>query len=208
MSGIINDEILLIHQLKNNFLLSKEEEKLICRGNLLKEAENRTITALAGFHKKYYGGFIDPLNSVMYCNYLYWVSHLLFKAGESHIADKIYYLNKMLNAVELFYEVELPDIWSCEHPIGSVMGRAEYGNYFFFYQGCTVGGNRHGMGGEIIYPVIGEHVTMFSGSKVLGNSRIGDNVTLAANSYVINIDIPSNSIVFGQSPELIIKAKI
>ena len=144
----------------------------------------------------------------MYCNYLYWVSHLLFKAGESHIADKIYYLNKMLNAVELFYEVELPDIWSCEHPIGSVMGRAEYGNYFFFYQGCTVGGNRHGMGGEIIYPVIGEHVTMFSGSKVLGNSRIGDNVTLAANSYVINIDIPSNSIVFGQSPELIIKAKI
>lgn len=70
----------------------------------------------------------------MYCILLYWLSRELFQNGKLELADKVYYLNKMLNAVELFYEVKLPAIWSCEHPLGSVMGRADYGDYFFFYQ--------------------------------------------------------------------------
>lgn len=195
-------EILMIHQLKNNFLLSEEEE-VIFQGDLLKEAENKAVNALAGFNNKYYDMHLNPYNSVMYCNYLYWVSRLLYNIGSVHIADKVYYLNKMLNSIELFYEVNLPEVWSCEHPIGSVMGRAEYGNYFFFYQGCTVGGSRHQ--GKLFYPVIGEHVTMFSGAKILGNSKIGNNVILAANTYVINKDVPDDSIVFGQSPDIVIK---
>lgn len=199
-------EILLIHQLRNNFLLSGEEAEVICQGNLLREAEDKAIRSLAGFNNKYYNMLVDPFNSVMYCNYLYWVSCLLYSIGAAHIADKVYYLNKMLNSVELFYEVKLPDIWSCEHPIGSVMGRAEYGNFFFFYQGCTVGGSRRQ--GKLFYPTIGEHVTMFSGSKILGNSKIGNDVVLAANTYVINGDVPDNSIVFGQSPNIVIKPRM
>ncbi len=46
---------------------------------------------------------------------------------------------------------------------------------------------------------------MFSNSKVLGESVIGNNVIIAANAYVINQNIPDNSIVFGQSPHNIIK---
>lgn len=194
---------LLIQQLKNIFLLSGEEEKIICSGDLLKEAEHKAINALSGFNSKYFDASIDPFNSVMYCNYLYWVSRLLYSNGAVQIADKVYYLNKMLNSVDLFYEIELPNIWSCEHPLGSVMGRAKYGNYFFYYQGCTVGGSRHQ--GELYYPTIGEHVTLFSDSKILGNAHIGNNVILASNAYVINQDVPDNCIVFGQSPTIIIK---
>lgn len=194
---------LLIQQLKNNFLLSREEEDIICSGKLLEEAEDKAIYALSGFNNKYFSEAIDPLNCVMYCNYLYWVSRLLYINEILHIANKVYCLNKMLNSVELFYEVELPDIWSCEHPLGSVMGRARYGNFFFYYQGCTVGGNRHK--GELEYPIIGEHVKMFSNSKILGKCNIGNNVILAANAYVINQDIPDNSMVFGHSPNIIIK---
>lgn len=85
------------------------------------------------------------------------------------------------------------------------MGRAVYGNYFYFYQGCTVGGN--GVIGKEKYPTIGEHVTMFSDSKIIGESCIGNNVIISANTYIINADIPDNSMVFGQSPNLIIKPK-
>ena len=199
-------EILLICQLRNNFMLSKEEEDTIKSGDLLREAENRAISALSGFYNKYFNLTINLFNSVMYCNYLYWVSHLLYRNGAIYLAEKVYYLNKMLNLVELFYEIEFPDIWSCEHPIGSVMGRAKYGNYFFYYQGCTVGGNRHQ--GKLQYPIIGEHVTMFSDSKILGNSHIGNNVILAANACVINQDVPNNYIVFGQSPNIVLKKLI
>lgn len=196
---------LLIHQLKSIFLLSEEEERIICSGNVLPEAERRAINALKGFNNKYFHSSVDPLNSVIYCNYLYWVSHLLYLQNEIQIASKVYYLNKMLNSVELFYAVELPNIWSCEHPMGGVMGNAKYGDYFFYYQGCTVGGSWHK--GELQYPVIGEHVTMFSNSKVLGNSHIGNNVVISANTYIINQDIPDNSIVFGTSPDIVIKVK-
>lgn len=55
------------------------------------------------------------------------------------------------------------------------------------------------------YPILGQKVKMFSNSKVIGNSTIGDNVIIAANAYVKDTDIESNSIVFGMSPNLIVK---
>lgn len=192
----------MIVQLKTIFCLTDDEEKRMGRlENTL--VEKRTLKAVHGFHNKYAGGQIDPFVGVVYCNYLYQVSHLAYKNGWKSIADKVYALNKMLHGVDLFYEVELLEIWSCEHPVGTVMGRAVYGNRFFFYQGCTVGGSRHD--GKLYYPVIGEDVVMYSNSKVLGRCRIGNRVVFAANSYVIDQDIPDNSIVFGQKPNLVIK---
>lgn len=132
----------------------------------------------------------------------------MFKAdSDGHNAEKVYLLNKALHAVELFYADKLPDIWGAEHPLGSVMGRAKYGDHLFFYQGCTVGGSW--VGNKLLYPTLGEYVTMFSNSKILGNSHIGNHVVLAANAYVINCDIPDYSYVYpsidGRNP-LIIKS--
>ena len=46
---------------------------------------------------------------------------------------------------------------------------------------------------------------MLSNSKIIGNSIVGDNVLIAANTYIKDTNIPSNSIVFGTSPNLILK---
>lgn len=48
--------------------------------------------------------------------------------GNGNNAEKFYYLNKILNGVDIYYEVELPSIWWTEHPLGSVMGKAKYSN--------------------------------------------------------------------------------
>lgn len=197
------EEILpvLLLQLRNNFALTDEEAQIIsssqiCGGGYGSTVECFEKSTCKYFHKE---NGLNPFNSVMYTNYLYQVSHLLYKEEYSQIADKVYYLNKMLNAVDLFYAIELPEHWNCEHPIGSVMGRAKYGDYFFFYQSCTIGGNHTN------YPVLGDYVTMYSNSKVLGKSHIGNNVIIGANTYIKDTDIPDNSIVFGQFPNLIIK---
>ena len=79
------------------------------------------------------------------------------------------------------------------------MGRATYGNHFNFSHGCTVGGNND------LYPTLGENVSMMSDSKIVGKSIIGNNVIIAANSYVKDQDVPDNVIVFGSSPNLIFK---
>ncbi|MBP3366690.1 MAG: hypothetical protein J6K96_06800 [Treponema sp.] len=199
------EEILpiLIHQLKNNFMLSEKETELLMaiRENVYRGGYNKTIECFRKANYKYFSeeNGLNPYNSVMYCNYLYQTSHILYKEGYTEIADKVYYLNKMLNGVDLFYAIDLPEHWSCEHPLGSVMGRAQYGDYFFFYQGCTVGGN------HMNYPVIGNDVTMYSNSKILGKSHIGNNVIIGANAYVKDTDIPNDTIVFGEFPNLIFK---
>lgn len=111
-----------------------------------------------------------------------------------------------MNACDLFYAIDLPEVFMLEHPLASVMGRAQYGNNFFFYQGCTVGGNT-GINGNTYYPHIDDNVLMLSNSSIIGKSIIGKNVILASGCTIINECIPNNSLVFGKSPSLMIKIK-
>jgi serine O-acetyltransferase len=104
-----------------------------------------------------------------------------------------------LNSCDIYYEVELPEVFYLEHPLSTILGRAKYGDNFFAMQGCTVGGNKG------FYPTIGNNVKMYSNSKILGNSKIGNNVLIAANTYVKDFDIPDDTMVFGQFPNIIIK---
>lgn len=149
--------------------------------------------------------WFDALHSCQWLMFLYRLGNTIFynhegdKEAKRILCDKIYGLSKTMSGADLYYEIQLPEIFTCDHPVGSAMGRAVYGDHFSFTQGCTVGNNRG------IFPHIGEYVSMKSNSKILGNSRIGDHVIISANSYVKDQDVPSNSIVFGSSPNLIFK---
>lgn len=117
----------------------------------------------------------------------------------------MYYLNKIMHSVDWYHEIELPDYFVAEHPLSSVLGRAKYSNYLSVYQGTTIGGSRKKE--KLYYPELEENIILYSGSSVLGKSHIGHDVVLAANSCVKNEDIPPCCIVFGSSPNLIIKKK-
>ena len=202
----------LLLQLKGHFLISSEEEMLL-KGHLDNALEACEINFSHSDNKYFLVETAEgrtcrfnPYHSVQYMIFLYYLSHKLYKSNAGEITDKLYYLNKIFHAVDLFYAIDLPECFGAEHPLGSVMGRAKYGNGFFFYQGCTVGGTRDRTG-NLFYPVIGENVRMFSNSSILGSSHIGNNVDLGAGAIVKNQDIPDDSIVFGESPNLIIKTK-
>lgn len=162
---------------------------------LVLPALQKTVSCLQMDKNKYF----YPYNTNAYTIFLYNMSRLCFLNNHITLADKIYYLNKIMHGVDLFYEVELPEMWLCDHPLGTVIGRAKIGNYFSFIQGCAVGNNKG------IYPTIGENVMMLSNSKIIGNCKIGDNVVISANTYVKDQDVPSEVIVFGQSPNLIFR---
>lgn len=212
---IPQEEILaqLLLQLKSHFFIIEEERVVI---------EKRFEYAIAACEEnfshsdnKYYftewGGDkmlrFNPYHSVQYMTFLYYLSHDIYKnANAGQLCDKIYYLNKIFHSVDLFYAIDLPKHFGAEHPLGSVMGRAKYSNGFFFYQGCTVGGTYDKIGG-IHYPVLDENVKMYANSSILGESHIGKNVLIGAGALVKNQNVPDNSIVFGQSPNLIIKTR-
>lgn len=145
--------------------------------------------------------YFNPFHSGQYNIFLYFVSNEIWKVGNSLLADKVYYLNKTLNADDLFYEVELPDFFMLDHPVGTVIGRAVIGRGFIFGANNTVGGNHD------IYPEIGENCEMCVGGCIIGKCKIGNNVTIGAGAIVKDQDIPDNVIVFGESPNLVIKSK-
>lgn len=145
----------------------------------------------------------NPLYSVTWMIFLYRLSHRLYYAGLHEWADKVYYLNKIMHSIDWYPAIELPMHFLAEHPLGTVLGRATYGDFFFVYQGCTVGGNRKN--GILYYPTIGNNVIMYANSTILGKCQIGNNVVISANCYLINEEIPSNCIVFGSSPNIVIK---
>lgn len=153
-------------------------------------------------NKYYHDGnnvVFNALHVGQWSMFLYLMSRESSCNGNIDLADKLYGLCKIISSADIFYGVEMPDIWFFDHPQGSVLGRASYSDYFTFSQGCTVGNNK----GK--FPVFDRHVSMLSNSKVLGDCNIGNHVIFAANSYCIDTDIPSYSIVFGSSPNLIIK---
>lgn len=148
---------------------------------------------------------LSPLMSVQWMNFLYRLSHALYKMEGGTAADQVYYLNKIMHSVDWFYAIELPIHFLCEHPLGSVLGRANYGDYLFVYQGTTVGGNRKN--GVLSYPRIGTNVILFANATVIGESIIGDNVVVSAGTQIVNDTVSNNCIVFGKSPDLVVKQK-
>lgn len=196
-------ETLLCKQIDNIFTLKSED--LILINLILPQVLKRCEYCFSFSKNKYYSRdenvYFHPFHSGQYSIFLYYFSNEAWKRGNSLIADKVYYLNKTLNGCDMFYEIELPKIFSLDHPVGSVLGRAKYSDFFSFGQNCTVGNNKG------IFPKIGRNVNLCANSMILGNCNIGDNVTLAANSCVKDEDVPSNTIEFGSSPRLIFKDK-
>lgn len=187
-------------------LLSHQTETFYARtldiSDCVEEVISAVDTSLSASQNKYnqMEREFSPFNTCQYCMFLYVLSKVYASRGDTEKADIIYCLNKALHGVDLYHGIQLPKIWGMEHPLGSVMGRAVYGDRFFFYQGCTVGGS----GG--VYPHIGTDVIMYSNSKILGDAVIGNRVILSANTYVIKRNIPDNSLVFGQGDHLTIKS--
>lgn len=194
----------LVNRQVGNFFPINDENKSLVKslmGGVIKRLEK----CFAPNPNKYYSRdgetYFNPFHSGQYCIFLYFLSNEVWKAGNSLLADKIYYLNKIMNGFDMFYQVELPEFFILDHPVGSVIGRGHYSNGFSFGQNCTVGNNKG------IYPTLGENFRMCANSTILGNCHVGDNVTLGAGALVKDQDIPSNSLVFGHSPNLIIKTK-
>lgn len=213
MKFSIDKSLILVQlkkQIESTFLIDKNE--LIILDKYFDATLERCDICFSMTNNKYYNKdgdtFFSPYITTQYTIFLYYYSNTIYRNEPLHIllCDKLYYLNKMLNGLDLFYMVSMPDNFMCEHPVGTVIGGSgKFGNGFLFYQNCTVGGFHIYKENKIAYPTIGDNVRMFAGSMIIGSCNIGDNVNVGARALLKNCDIPSNSTVFGQSPNLIIK---
>lgn len=193
---------LLTKQLSNFFFLDSHETSLIEKyvDHALVRYERCFKRVKNKYYQKNQTTYFNPLHGCQYSLFLYYLANSIFvKENARELCDKIYLLSKILSGADLYYEINLPNVVTFDHPLGAIMGRAEYSDFFSFSQGCTVGNNKG------IYPTFGTSVFMLSNSKVIGDCVIGDNVIISAGTYIKDTSIPSNSLVFGEGPNLIIK---
>lgn len=141
------------------------------------------------------------LNADQYTLFIYYCSNVAYREHYSlSLANKLFYLNKVLHSFHCMYDTELPDIFLVVHSCGIVLGKASYSNHIVFMHGCTVGANS-----AFEYPSLGEYLLMYPNSTITGKCTIGRNTCISNGSHVNNESLSENSLVFGSSPTLIVK---
>lgn len=131
-----------------------------------------------------------------YAMFLLILGNSIYNSGSlTELVDVIDYVNYAVNNLFITCKMEIPEIFYLDHPIGTVIGRAKLGKYFYCPQNCTIGANR-GNGENLDFPTLGDHVIMCANSSLFGKTVIGNNVVIASNTSIVNKTIPSNCLVF------------
>ena len=146
-------------------------------------------------------GRFDHLHSTQYTIFLYTLANTIWKSGaERALCNKLFGLNKALNGIDLFYEIELPEVFFIGHSVGIVLAKARYGNRLVLYQNSTVGKN-HGDA-----PVLGEGVVMYPNTAIIGRCEIGAGSVISQGTSVVNRSTPGRCMVFpGEAGGLVFK---
>jgi serine O-acetyltransferase len=194
----VNDLEAYILRLLEHHLPDRYTPTSLSKKNFLFALE-RLEFCFSNIHKKYYcqNGVsrFDHLNTDHMATFLYLLGNTVWSdEGDIELPTRLFYLNKILHGLDLFFSIKMPDIFLLVHPVGTVLGNAHYEDYFVAYQNCTVGAVTDS------YPAFKAGTILYSGCTVLGSCQLGENVILAANSMLVNTDIPNNSLVLGQYP--------
>jgi len=169
------------------------------------ETLERIFLCFSGIEKKKFRDgdrvMFNYLHPDHYAMFLYLLANSVSRLDRGNpLAFRLFYLNKVLHGLEAYHDTELPEVFQFMHPLGTILGQAKYGNYFCVYQGCSVGSDEDGN-----FPEIGNHVVLYSGSSVIGRSKVGNNVVIGTKALVLDRDIPDNKVVTNGSADLDIR---
>lgn len=96
--------------------------------------------------------------------------------------------------VDLSYKTNIGPGLKMNHCYCTIVNiRATIGEHVYIAHNVTIGSNTPAK-----VPTIGNNVTIFPGSIIIGDVTIGDNVVIGAGSLVVK-DIPANTIVGGHT---------
>jgi serine O-acetyltransferase len=137
-------------------------------------------------------GVFDYLQSTQYSIFLYFLSNTIWRlhGNESGVCTKLFLLNKTLNGIDCFYEIQMPNVFFIGHTVGIVLAKATYGEHLVLYQNSTVGKN-HG-----ISPVIDEGVIMYPNTAIIGRCHVASGSVIGQGVSVINKNTQKDSLVF------------
>lgn len=167
--------------------------------NCVQQALYRIRISFEPLHLRYYNkgtsSFFNHLHGDHYSAFLFLLSNEAYKAGNESLAQKLFLLNKSLFGIDAFYSLSLPEHFLFVHPLGTILGNANYGDFFIVYQGVTVGSTTQG-----IYPSFDVRTILYANSSIIGSCVTGTDFVLAANASLINCNVSDSKVVIGNYP--------
>ncbi|MGG1676766.1 serine O-acetyltransferase [Neobacillus sp. NRS-1170] len=107
-------------------------------------------------------------------------------------AKFFWYLNILLHSCDISPAADIGSNFFMYHTVGVVIGAITAGTGLRVFQNVTVGENNFSK----IVPKIGNNVTLYAGSVVVGEITIGNEVMVGANSVVLK-NLPNNCTAVG-----------
>jgi serine O-acetyltransferase len=178
----------IVRQLDSLFPDDNNEHEAAIRDHI-REALQRTFVCVRSV-KMWKPEEFDYLHTSQYLTLLYFLSNTIWRRTNNRtVCSKIFALNKTLNGIDLFYEIEMPAHFFVGHSVGIVLAKAQYGDYLVLYQNSTVG--RH----FDRYPRLGEGIIIYPNSAIVGSCKVLDNTVLSLGSRLVDVDTPGNCVV-------------
>ncbi len=177
------------------FLLSKVYNSKPIPDELIEAAFQKTVEDLRYYSKEI---TIEEIRNRIETNgnelavFLYRLGHELHISRLDDLKFQIHWLLKELCSCEIYFNNEIGQGFYIVHGLGTVIGsRNKIGNGFKIHQGCTIGHKKNGLGkGNLI----GDNVTMYSNSSIIGELLIGNNVVIGGNVLIFN-NVESDTVI-------------
>lgn len=160
---------------------------------------------LAGVSKSVSGLwlFAACFNPRLFPNVLLRLSEFFCKRHMGPIAKFFSMLNVLLFGLEVSPRVEIGGGLFLAHTVGTVIGAERIGCNVTIMQGVTLGSKEPDIQFTVsTRPVIGNHVLIGAGARIIGRVTVGDYAKIGANAVVLE-DVPPYATAAGISARVI-----
>lgn len=130
-------------------------------------------------------------------------THLLWKSKVPFIPRVLSQLSRFVTGIEIHPGAKIGKGFFIDHGMGVVIGEtSEIGDNCVLFHNVTLGGTGKHKGKR--HPTLGNNVMIGTGAILLGPIRVGNNVKIGANTFILMQDVPDNTTVAG-TPGKIVK---
>lgn len=130
-------------------------------------------------------------------------THLLWRLKIPFLPRLLSQISRFFTGIEIHPGARIGKGFFIDHGMGVVIGETtEIGNNCVLFHNVTLGGTGKHKGKR--HPTIGTNVMIGTGAILLGPIKVGDNVKIGANTFILMRNVPDNTTVAG-TPGRIVK---
>lgn len=124
--------------------------------------------------------YFNHMHSDHSAMFIYLLSRCCAMENDWDLAERYFYLNKVLHGIDIYHQVELPSVFLFVHPVGTVIGKAKFNGPVVFYQSVTIGSKTDGQ-----YPSFEGRAIFYASSFCIGPIVCKSDVVFGAGTQIL-----------------------